>query len=141
MVAWNELFRGNGRHTLKLGMRGDNDEVLYSERCRKKAEFLGVVKHTFSYDCGKGERITAVIAYDEWSDDTGGDPEVLSGGVGRDHVTIKVTSERNRGFHFLFEVYGTKAKERPTKSNTSGSFSVQRVINIISIVRMLIPKC
>ena len=90
--------------------------VLYSEDCRKGSKFLSEVKHTFSYYCKEGERITAVVAHDKWSDDTGGHPEVLSGGIGRNHVTIEVTSERNRGFHFLFKVYGIKEGPKTERS-------------------------
>ena len=118
---------GSGRHTLSLNKPGDNDEVLYEEHCRKGAKFLSEVKHTFKYTCEEEERITAVIAYDKWSDDTGGHPKLMSGGLGNSGVIIEVTSERNRGFHFQFIVYGTKedsnlkkAYYTTTTSNTSG---------------------
>ena len=115
-TLWNDLLKGSGRHTLSLGEPGDNDVVLYSEGCRKGSKFLSEVQHTFSYHCKEGERITAVVAHDKWSDDTGGHPEVLSGGIGRNHVTIEVTSERNRGFHFLFKVYGIKEGPKTERS-------------------------
>ena len=115
-ALWNDLLKGSGRHTLSLGEPGDNDVVLYSEDCRKGSKFLSEVKHTFSHYCKEGEKITAVVAHDKWSDDTGGHPEVLSGGIGRNHVTIEVTSERNRGFHFLFKVYGIKEGPKTERS-------------------------
>ena len=51
----------------------------------------------FSYNCQR-EEITAVLAYDVWSDDTEGYPERKSGGVGQDAVSIRVTSQYRRGF-------------------------------------------
>ena len=99
---------GHGRHTLSLGTPGDSDVVLYEEHIRKGYELFSKVSHTFSYSCSSGERIKAVLCYDKWSDDTGGNPEVISGGVGQSSVRIKVTSQTNRGFHFQFVVYGTR---------------------------------
>ena len=82
-----------------------DDVVLYKEQVRK-GQYFGKVSHTFSYNCRSGEEITAVLAYDLWSDDTGGNPKCESGGVGQNQVTIRVTSQFGRGFHFKFIVYG-----------------------------------
>ena len=68
-------------------------------------KFFSKVSHMFSYNCQR-EEITAVLAYDVWSDDTEGYPERKSGGVGQDAVSIRVTSQYGRGFHFKFIVYG-----------------------------------
>jgi len=97
-----------GRHTLKEGSRGPDDIILYQEEKRKGNKFMTTVSHTFSYRARDDEEITKVLAEDQWSDDTGGNPELISGGVGCREVTIKVTSQFNRGFHFHFYVYGHK---------------------------------
>ena len=143
------LLSGNGRHTLSLEKPGDNDVVLCNETIRKGSKFLSEVTHTFSYSCKKGERITAVTAYDKWSDDTGGHPKLVRGGVGKKEVVIEVTSERNRGFHFQFIVYGTKGHsnhekshsdhDHTTTSNTSGLFSAITQV-FCFCVRCLFPN-
>ena len=102
---WQELC-GSGRRSLTLGTPSSQDVVLYEEQIRKGYKFLRKVSHTFSYNCRRGEEITAVLAYDMWDDGTGGDPERGYGGVGQDAVSICVTSQFNRGFHFKFIVYG-----------------------------------
>ena len=105
---WTQISAGRGRHSLTLGEPNDKDIVLYQEDVRKGYEYFGKVTHTFSYRCKSGEEITAVLAYDKWSDDTGGNPEKKSGGVGQKEVSIEVTSQYMRGFHFKFIVYGKR---------------------------------
>ena len=97
---------GPRHHTMKLGSRRPGDIQLYSEKVRKGDEFLSIVSHTFTYTARDNEEITHVVAEDQWTDDTGGNPEIVSGGVGHEEVTIRVSSIRNRGFDFHFYVYG-----------------------------------
>lgn len=99
---------GNGRHTLLLNKPSQGDVILYEEKLRKGASSLSTVTYEFSYTRKGNEEITSVVAYDEWSDDTGGDPEVVRGGVGQNGVVIKITSKFCRGFHFKFIVYGKR---------------------------------
>jgi hypothetical protein len=40
------------------------------------------------------------------NDGTGGYAKIIEGGVGYSYVTVKVTSQFNRGFWFVVEVYG-----------------------------------
>ncbi len=100
---WHGLS-GHGRHSLTLGTPGSNDVILYQEQISKGVS----ASHTFSYNCSRGEEITAVLAYDIWSDGTGGNPKRKSGGVGQDEVSIHVTGQLFRGFHFKFIVYGNQ---------------------------------
>ena len=81
------------------------DKILYYKDIRKGSKLFNYQTETFSYTAGNNE-ITSVVAYDVWSDDTGGNAEIVSGGVGCSRVTVKVTSELNRGFHFEFYVFG-----------------------------------
>lgn len=106
--AWDKLSSsGRGQHTLTLGKPGQGDMILDQQRIRKGGSvFSGQITHTFSYSGSK--EITAVVAQDEWTDDTGGNAEVVSGGVGYTYVSVKVTSQFGRGFHFQFIVYGRK---------------------------------
>ena len=106
--TWHELSSERGRRTLTLGTPSSENVVLHEENLRKGHEFPKKVSHTFSYNRRRGEEITAVLAYDVWSDDTGGRPERKSGGVGQDSVSICVTSQYGRGFHFKFIVYGKR---------------------------------
>lgn len=103
--AWDTLT-GRGHNSLTLGTPSSNDAVLYQERVRKKNIFLGRATHTFSYACKPGEEITAILAYDEWTDNTGGEAQKTDGGVGQRHVTVRITAQFNRGFHFTFVVFG-----------------------------------
>ena len=105
---WRKLPRESGRHTLTLGTPSSEDIILDDDKVRKGHEFFGKVSHTFSYECRSGEEITAVLAYDKWSDNTGGWPERRSGGVGSEGVKIRVNSQYGRGFHFKFMVYGKR---------------------------------
>ena len=98
----------SGRHNLELGIPGSNDVILHTEQKRKSNVLFGTVSHTFSYHCKSGEQITAVVARDMWDDDTGGDPELVNGGVGQPHVSIQVTSRWSRGFDFRFTVFGKR---------------------------------
>ena len=108
--VWNQISAGRGRHSLTLGEPNDKDIVLYQEELRKGYQYFGKVSHTFSYTCKSGEEITAVLAYDRWDDDTGGYAQKKSGGVGQREVSIEVTSQYMRGFHFKFVVYGKRHK-------------------------------
>jgi len=107
-LRWLVGIGGTGTHTLKLGEPGPDDVLLYQSSYRKGDKFLRKVSHRFTYTAKDNEEITAVVAEDQWVDDTGGNPELVSGGVGQREVTIEVTSRVNRGFHFYFYVYGVR---------------------------------
>jgi len=112
------LLGGHGRHTLREGRHGPDDIILYRTEKRKGDEWWAKVSHTFSYTARDDEVITEVLAEDQWDDDTGGNPELISGGVGCREVTVKVTSRVNRGFKFHFYVYGYKVFASILKSIT-----------------------
>ena len=65
---------GIGRHTLMLNKPSQGDVILYEEKFRKGSNLLSSVTHKFSNTRKGNEEITSVVAYDEWSDDTGGNP-------------------------------------------------------------------
>ena len=109
MGDWDDLV-GHGHNSLTIGKPSNKDVVLCQERVRKDNIFLGRASYTFEYKCSEGERITAVLAYDEWTDNTGGNARKISGGVGQQELSIVVTAQFNRGFHFKFIVYGKRQK-------------------------------
>ena len=99
------LSSGRGPHNLEVGERGSGDILLHEEQKRQGCGF-GWVSHIYRYN--GDNTITAVVAEDNWDDDTGGDPKIIDGGLGQKHVEVKVTSRFGRGFDHTVYVYGKK---------------------------------
>lgn len=97
------LSSGKGRHNLVVGKRGPGDILLLKEQKRQVCGF-GYVSHIYRHN--GDNTITAVVAKDNWDDDTGGDPKIIDGGLGQKHVEVKVTSRFGRGFNHTVYVYG-----------------------------------
>jgi hypothetical protein len=68
------------------------------------------VSATVNVDVGENI-IGCVHALDYWTDDTGGYAEIVQGGIGYNHVDVKITSQFSRGFWFDVEVYGQKPRK------------------------------
>lgn len=100
------LSSGSGEHHLVVGQPEVGDILLHSDQ---KSEG-GEGRHVFQYS-GK-DTITAVVAKDNWDNDTGGYPKIISGGPGYKHVEVEVTSRSCRGFDHTFQVYGKKRKSK-----------------------------
>ncbi len=100
------LLAGNGQHNLFVGKAEPADILLHQEQRRAGSELFRRVEYVFQYSGNKV--ITAVEAKDNWSDDTGGEPKIISGGPGHKHVKLKVTSKYMRGFNHTVYVYGKK---------------------------------
>ncbi len=97
------MAQTTGRHTLVKGTPNPGDIVIWHEQKR--------VGHTLTYATydfkfGGAKKITAILARDNWDDDTGGYAEIIDGGIGEKHVIVRVTSQLMRGFNFTFSVYG-----------------------------------
>lgn len=107
--ALNEsLSSGSGEHNLVVGKPDAGDSLLHSEQiCRGYGP--GWVYHDYEYS--GNSKITLVVVKDNWSDDTGGDPEIIDGGPGHKHVKVKVTSRFLKGFDHTVLVYGKKRKK------------------------------
>lgn len=107
--AWRKIddlrSSGKGQHNLVVGKRGPGDILLHEEKKRQGCEF-GWVSHIYRHN--GDNTITAVVAEDNWDDDTGGDPKIIDGGLGQKHVEVKVTSRFGRGFDHTVYVYGKK---------------------------------
>ena len=99
------LSSGKGRHNLVVGTPGPGDILLHEEQKRQGWGF-GFVSHIYRHN--GDNTITAVVAKDNWDDDTGGDPKIIDGGLGQKHVEVKVTSRYRRGFDHTVYVYGKK---------------------------------
>ena len=104
--AWTTIT-GNGQHNLVEGKPKAGDILLHAEqKCQGRG--LDHVSHVYQH---RGDNtITAVVAKDNWNDDKGGDPEIISGGVGHKHVRVKVTSRSGGGFNHTVYVFGKKQK-------------------------------
>ena len=100
------LHSGSRRHNLLKGQPEPGDILLHQEQKRSGFKKFGSVTHVFEYKGGK--EITAVVARDNWDDDTGGEPKIISGGPGERDVRVKVTSKFMRGFDHTVYVYGKK---------------------------------
>ena len=101
------IMNGNGPHNLVVGKREDGDTLLHHEQ---KSSAPGVTTVSHDYQYSGDTTITAVEAIDNWNDGTGGNPEIISGGVGHKNVTVRVTSRHLRGFDHTVYVYGEKEK-------------------------------
>ena len=102
------LSSGSGEHNLVVGQPDAGDSLLHSEQ-KSSGYGLTYVSHVFEYS--GNSTITAVVAKDNLKDDTGGDPEIISGGLGHKHVKVKVTSRLFKGFDHTVLVYGKKRRK------------------------------
>lgn len=97
------VLKGTGRHDLMKGTPKPGDVLIYQEQ-RRAGYTLTYATYDFEYIGDK--TITAIFANDNWDDDTGGDAEIIKGGIGMKYVTVRVTSKLLRGFDFTVYVYG-----------------------------------
>jgi hypothetical protein len=81
------------------------DTLLRSESSARSFKFLKRVSETVSINVGD-KIIGCVQAIDKWGDGTGGFAEITRGGMGYNYVDVKITSQLNRGFWFVVDVYG-----------------------------------
>ncbi|XP_069694667.1 probable salivary secreted peptide [Periplaneta americana] len=92
------------RHSLIQCNRRPGDRILVDSSVAKTSRFLKKVSDTVKYS--GGATVTCVEAIDGWDDGTGGYAEITDGGLGQKKVTVKITSQNSRGFHFFVKVYG-----------------------------------
>ncbi|XP_068730993.1 uncharacterized protein [Montipora capricornis] len=104
--AWRTI-KGNGQHNLVVGKPQAGDILLHAEQ---KCQGRGFNRASHVYQHSGDNTITAVVAKDNWEDDTGGNPEIISGGPGYKHVRVKVTSRSEGGFNHTVYVFGKKQK-------------------------------
>ena len=104
--AWTTI-KGNGQHNLVVGKPQAGDILLHAEQ---KCQGRGFDRASHVYQHSGANTITAVVAKDNREDDTGGNPEIISGGPGYKHVRVKVTSKSEGGFNHTIYVFGKKQK-------------------------------
>jgi hypothetical protein len=85
------------------------DTLLRRESSARSFNFLSYVSATVHLDVGENV-IGCVHALDQWDDGTGGHATFVGGGIGYNHVDVKITSQFSRGFWFVIEVYGQKPR-------------------------------
>jgi hypothetical protein len=102
------------RNHLVLGFPAVQDVILYYEEFRSPGTF-GVLQYKFCYATKKDETITSAFVLDVMCRETGGVPNRVSGGIGKDHVAVMVSSRWFHGLHNRFIVFGrVKGKSKPS---------------------------
>jgi len=81
---------------------------VYSIQQSKSFDYVSETKHIKV----NNYNITCVHAHDHWSDSTGGYVQIVGGGIGYDYVDVKITSQFNKGFSFVIEVFGIRPKSK-----------------------------
>lgn len=81
------------------------DRLLAEKSVAKSFRFLRRVSATISFDASPWT-INCVHAVDQWSGGRGGYAQIVGGGLGQRHVTVKITSRIGRGFYFIVRIYG-----------------------------------
>jgi hypothetical protein len=79
--------------------------MLRREIAARNFQFMGYVTSTVNINVGNNI-IGCVHAHDGWADGTGGNAEIVGGGIGYNFVDVKITSQLSRGFWFWIEVFG-----------------------------------
>jgi hypothetical protein len=92
------------RHSYTPCRPRPGDTLLRKESSARSFKFLQKVSATVRINVGDNI-IGCVLAMDQWDDDTGGYAKIVGGGIGYNHVDVKVTSQSSRGFYFVIEVY------------------------------------
>jgi hypothetical protein len=101
------------KHNYKPCKPLPGDILLRKESSSRSFKFLKKISATEHIEVDDNI-IGCVHALDKWSDGTGGYAEFVDGGIGYNFVDVKITSQRNRGFWFVIEVYGQNYKHVST---------------------------
>jgi len=98
------------RHNYMPCQPRSGDTLLRSESAARPYSFLGYASATVHINVGDNI-ISCVHAIDQWDDDTGGYAVLEDGGIGYNHVEIRITSQFSRGLSFVINVYGQKPRK------------------------------
>ncbi len=93
------------------GNVGPYDVLLHYEIVKKSSSLLQVVTFDVSFPPPlhfNNRTITAVRVTDQSSKKKGGYAQLYAGGVGFDHVTVHLKSQRGKGFSFILEIFGSR---------------------------------
>lgn len=96
-------------HNVTWGQPQHFDVLLYRSVEIKSSKFLQVVSRNFSYPLSPYDRnnrtITAIRLIDQVPK-SAAYAQIYSGGVGFNHTTIHLKSERSKKLNFIVEIYG-----------------------------------
>lgn len=95
------------------GNVGPYDTLLHYEIVKKSSAFLQVVTLDVIYPqqySFNNRTITGIRARDQMPDSKGGYAQLYAGGPGFNHTTIHFKSQRNKGFNFVVEIFGSRWK-------------------------------
>ncbi len=101
--------RGGRRHTMIAGEAQFGDEVLFKMKCERKEVFIGYREEVVRFPTIgviSDKKISSVVCFDEWGDDTGGEAKIINGGIGADYVEIHLRSCFWRGYSFTITIFG-----------------------------------
>lgn len=93
------------------GNVGPYDVLLHYDIAKKSSSMLKVVTLDVTYPNAyqyNNRTITAIRVTDQVPDEKGGYAQLYSGGVGFNHVTVHLKSQRGKGFNFIIEIFGAR---------------------------------
>ena len=92
-------------HNLIQCQSQPGDTLLQRESSARSFKFLQHASATVHINVGNNI-INCIYALDQRGDGNGGYVETVKGGIGCNHVDVKITSNFNRDFSFQIEIYG-----------------------------------
>ncbi|XP_053699149.1 probable salivary secreted peptide [Sabethes cyaneus] len=95
-------------HNYLWGARRPRDMLLYRTNATKTSSFLKVKSMDLYYPVKgqKGRNISTINIVDQYVNGKGGYASLVAGGIGYNHTTIHLKSQRGNGFNFMVEIYG-----------------------------------
>ena len=98
---------------VSIGQRHDNipcqplpsAPMIHRESTTRSFEWWGYVSELLHITVDDNI-IGCVHAHDQRDDGTGGYAEIVGGGIGYNYVDVNITSQFNRGYSFVIEVFG-----------------------------------
>lgn len=93
------------------GSIGNYDTLIYYEIVKKSSSLFSIVTLDVTYpepEKYSNRTITAIRATDQVPNDKGGYAQLSAGGIGFNHATIHLKSQRGKSLNFIIEIYGRK---------------------------------
>ncbi|XP_017014443.2 probable salivary secreted peptide [Drosophila takahashii] len=111
VISLSALSEAAGRgpsHSVTWGVRSYRDTHLRREIITEKSRFLRVVTRDYVFNQKKWARtITQIVITDQVRDGNGGYAYLTAGGPQSTYAKIHLKSQRNQGFSFIIDIYGT----------------------------------
>ncbi|XP_053618203.1 probable salivary secreted peptide [Plodia interpunctella] len=93
------------RYNLNLGYVSAGDRLLYRQYLYQPAIANAIQSQDFIYRGNATTRISAIqvneVGYTQYAI-----PSLISGGLNRNNVTIRITSARGYGYYYLIDIWG-----------------------------------